>query len=55
MRSPLIHDELSRFYTPPQASLILEATAQKTTERLLRDQRWVLVGSREEYMVNGDN
>src|SRR5271165_1833411 len=41
MRSPLVHDELSRFYTPPPASLILEdesiyqATAQKSTQRLL--------------------
>ena len=24
MGSPLVHDELSSFYTPPQASLILE-------------------------------
>ena len=40
MRSPLIHDELSRFYTPPQASLIskdesYQARAQKSTQRLL--------------------
>jgi len=40
-RSLLIHDELSRFYMPPPASLILkdesiyQATAQKSTQRLL--------------------
>ena len=40
MRSPLIHDELSRFYTPPQASLILEDESIRQQPRRALSGSW---------------